>query len=282
MILTAISFLIVVACLAGIIKIIARRWHALTSIDLENLPAERDAKTKKKILSERLKRRFYEIKTRTAERSAPVFSRIGTTIQDFSSHIHGMVEAALRHKQIQKEEERGVPVTESTALSRLLRDAAAYLEKQEYDEAEKRYIDAVALDPKNLEAYAGLATIYKAQKEWAGAQEVLEYLRSHLREHAQKGDSDAAERSAYEMRLAESLIQLSDVYRVQDTFDEARSAMEQALEIQPQNPKFLDAALELYIMIGTQKEARAMLKRLKEANPENQKIADFEDRIRAL
>lgn len=268
-------------CLAGIIKIIARRWHALISIDLESLPAERDARTKKKILSDRLKRHFYQLKTRAAEKGRPVFSRVADSYVDFSHRVLGAVEAAVQRKHIQRDEAAGVPISESTALSRLLRDADAFLDCEEYADAEKRYIDAIALDAKNLQAYTGLAVIYKAQKEWAGAQEVLEYLRDHLREYA-TAEQDSAEQSAYLMRLAESLSQLSEVYLILEKQDEAQSSIEEALELQPLNPKFLDAGLELYIILEKPKEARLLLKRLKDANPENQKIEEFNERIKAL
>ncbi|MDP2631122.1 MAG: hypothetical protein Q8P56_07005 [Candidatus Uhrbacteria bacterium] len=281
MIFTIVSLLIIVLCLAGIIKIIARRWHALISIDLESLPAERDARTKKKILSERLKRHFYQLKTRAAEKGRPVFSRVADSYVDFSHRVLTAVETAVQRKHIAKDEAAGVPVAESTALSRLLRDGDAFLDREEYDEAEKRYIDAIALDAKNLQAYTGLATIYKAQKEWAGAQEVLEYLRDHLREYA-TAEEDSGEQSVYLMRLAESLVQLSEVYVTLEKKDEAQSSIEEALELQPSNPKFLDAGLELYIILEKPKEARLLLKRLKEANPENQKIEEFAERIKAL
>lgn len=281
MIFTIISLLIVVLCLAVIIKIIARRWHALIAIDLESLPAERDARTKKKILSDRLKRHFYQLKTKTAEKTRPFFSRVADSCVDLSHRVQGAVEATVHRKHLERDEAAGVPIEESTALSRLLRDGDAFLEREEYGEAEKRFIDAVSLDPKNLQAYAGLATIYKAQKEWAGAQEVLEYLRDHLRDYA-TAEQDSAEQSAYLMRLAESLNQLSEVYLIQDKRSEARTAIDEALELQPANPKFLDAGLELYIILGKPKEARQILWRLKEANPENQKIEGFEERIKAL
>ncbi len=281
MIWTIVSLLLVLLCLAGIIKIIARRWHALISIDIENLPAERDARTKKKILSDRLKRNFYQLRTKAAEKSGPLLARLADSCVDFSRRIHGAIEAKVHTKHIRQDEAAGVPVSESTALSRLLRDADAFLEKEDYGQAEKRYIDAIALDPKNLEAYTGLATLYKAQKEWVQAQEVLEYLRDHLRDYA-TAEHDSSQQSVYLMRLAESLSQLSDVYRILDKRDEACASIEEALELLPANPKFLDAGLELYIILGMLKEARHLLKRLKDTNPDNQKIEEFEARIQAL
>ncbi|MBI4599549.1 tetratricopeptide repeat protein [Candidatus Uhrbacteria bacterium] len=278
---TIISLFIALVCVAGIIMIIARRWHALTSIDLEHIPAERDARTKKKILTDRLKRNFYQLKTKVVEKGSPLFSRLADGIVDASHRLQGAIEAAAHRKHIQKDEAAGVAPTESTILSRLVRDADAYLERGEYADAEKRYIDAIALDPKNLETYAGLAILYKAQKEWASAQEVLEYLRDHLRDYADVGE-DASAQSAYTMRLAESLMQLCEVYALQEKMEEAQASTEEALSLQPSNPKFLDAGLELYIILGKQKEARQLLKRLKAANPENQKIEGFEDRIKAL
>jgi len=283
MIFSVISLLIIIVCIVFIIRIIARRWHALISIDLEHLPAERDARTKKKILSDRLRRQFYTVKAGVAEKGLPLFSRVSDSFVDMSQRLHKTVESALQKKMIKKEESLMTTDTPPpTALSRLLRDAQLYFDKGQYDDAEKKYIDALALDSKNLDAYSGLALIYEEQREWAGAQEVLEYLRNHLREYVAQDGLDPAEQSSYQMRLAESLNQLSGVYFDLEKKAEARQAIEEALDLQPQNPKFLDAALELYIILGQPKEARGVLRRLKDANPENQKIEGFEERIGEL
>lgn len=280
MILTLVSLLIVLACIAGIVHIIARRWNALLSIDLEALPAERDARTKKKIISERLKRQMYQMRGKALEMTDPLkgfFSKRFTKIQE---KVQTLSEAVEQHRaQTESSEEI---LSNVSRVEKLLREADGALDQEKYDEAEKKYIDCISLDAKNLQPYQGLALLYTEKKDWPQAQEVLEYLCNQLRESASHTDISPAEKSTLEMKLAESLNQASSVYIFQEKKEEACTAIEEAVALQPQNPKFLDASLELYIILGKQKEARKVLARLREANPDNQKLDDFADRIKAL
>lgn len=280
MILTIVSLLIVVACIAGIVHIISRRWNALLSIDLEALPAERDARTKKKIIAERLKRQMYHAKNKATEISEPLKLFFRKRFSKIQEKVHTLSEAVEHHRSKTESSDEKMP--DGTRVEKLLREADTAMDQEKFDEAERKYIDIIALDAKNLQPYQGLALLYTKKKDWPQAQEVLEYLCNQLRELASHTDSNPSEKSSLEMRLAESLNQLSGVTLSQEKNDEACSALEEAVALQPQNPKFLDALLELYIILGKQKEARKVLARLKEANPENQKLDEFAERIKAL
>lgn len=55
----------------------------------------------------------------------------------------------------------------------LLKNAEANIEKENYEEAENDYIDAIEAKPKNEEAYIELANLYISQNEREGAKNIL-------------------------------------------------------------------------------------------------------------
>lgn len=267
MILTILSILITILCLAAILVIIVRHWNALSSIDVESLPQTRDARTKRRIMSDRLRRQLHVV-TSTVRTHAEPLSRV---VRERTIHLQNAfwdwIEAFNRRRPSRDEGGAGEDISPSLRIERGL------------SEEEKQYVDIIASDAKNLDAYEGLSRLYIRQKEWASAQEVLEFLTTHLRELCKKESAHPAEQSACEMQLAEALEELAGVYRMRENKEAAERSIREAVELQPQNPKFLDAMLEMYIILGKKREASAALSRLRDANPENQKLEDFEKRI---
>lgn len=279
MIITIISIIIMIACLSLILSIVGKRWNALQSIDLESLPSERDARVKKKILTDRLKRQYHQVKARVGVSAGPLIQLLGERLARIGTSLAGAL-PQLRHSESRSatQTEQAGELQASPRIEQALNDAARLCEAGEYEEAEKRYIDIIAKDAKNLEAYEGLSSIYLKQKEWVSAREVLEFLCTHLREKLKK-ETDPALRGVVEMSLAEWLKELATVYLSSEKGEHAEQASLESLELQPQNPKFLDASVEMYIILGKRREARAALSRLRNTNPDNQKLSEFEARI---
>lgn len=75
---------------------------------------------------------------------------------------------------------------------------------------------------------------------------------------------------------------LAEIYRKKGDLAAARETLEHTLRLEPTNPRFLDALVDLGIMEGEAGRAKDALLRLKEANPENGKIPELEKRIAEL
>jgi len=65
-------------------------------------------------------------------------------------------------------------------------------------------------------------------------------------------------------------------------FDEAIDNLHEALELEANNPRYLDLILELSIMKKDCVLAENILHRLEESNPENQKISEFRARLNKI
>lgn len=77
---------------------------------------------------------------------------------------------------------------EENEIVDLLEEAAEFLGSDNYQEAEKKYIEIVKLDPKNIRAYKGLGKVYKEQGNIKDAKSSYEQVLV-----IKPGDSEAKE-----------------------------------------------------------------------------------------
>ena len=58
--------------------------------------------------------------------------------------------------------------------------------------------------------------------------------------------------------------------------------LREALDLEPNNPRYLDLILDLSIMKKDKEEASRYFEKLAAVNPENQKLADWKEKIDSL
>ena len=75
---------------------------------------------------------------------------------------------------------------------------------------------------------------------------------------------------------------LSGIYRHEEQYDKAATNLDKALKIEPANPKYLDALLDICIMKKDKIRAQEVFFKLKEVNPENKKLAVWEKEIATI
>jgi tetratricopeptide (TPR) repeat protein len=75
---------------------------------------------------------------------------------------------------------------------------------------------------------------------------------------------------------------LSQLLSKEHKYEDALEAVEQALELGPNNPKNLDAAIELTILNKLKYKAQGTLDALKKVNPDNQKLLKYQEQIDAM
>lgn len=121
-------------------------------------------------------------------------------------------------------------------------------EAEDYEEAERKFIKALKLAPKNEQAYTGLGRLYLIQKKFEEAVETYKFLIKHYPEN-----------DAYFANLAQA-------YHGLKLYDQAVEFYEKAIELAPQNPK-------RYLNLGLTLEAK---KHLEEAILNYRKALDLE------
>jgi len=266
--LTTISIILVLIGLIIIASIILKKFPALAILDVENIPGQKEAKFKEEIIKKRLERDL--------SRWGNVFIKIWHFINAITSGpLH---QAYLKLKEIKDTYRRSKKLTLAERrehIRSLFRVAEDSLKADDLDKAESSLIEIVSLEQKNLPAFVELADVYCAGKKWAEARQTLGYalkLCKASKEEYFTGD----------ITLQKIYFSLSLVNENLGDFTEALDNVAEALEIEPNNPRYLDLAIELAIELKNKAYASDMLERLREVNPENAKLAEIFEKISEL
>jgi tetratricopeptide (TPR) repeat protein len=82
--------------------------------------------------------------------------------------------------------------------------------------------------------------------------------------------------------LSQSFAQLGEIEHQLNNLESAIKYFKRALQIEPNNPRYLDLLLHFSIMVKDKKLAQRTLRQLKETNPDNNKIEEFEQKINEI
>lgn len=287
-----IVFGIIALCLLVIIFIIVRKFPQLSNIDVETIPEEKQGAVRDRLVRERFRRNFLEPLKSLSKKTGPAFSAASRGFSKTYSKVLEM-ERNYRKKLEPKTPKEKKEIDKKT--ENLVSQGEELLGKNNFAEAERKFIDAIALDPKDAEAYHGLGELYWEQGKMTEARETFEFLLklnaenyevySHLGNIAlAQGDLERArdyQLKSIELDSAAAVhyLDLARVYKESGKMDEAYESLQKAAGLEPNNPRNLDALLDLSIMMGKKKEAKEALIKLKEVNSENQKIEEFEEKI---
>ena len=259
-----ISLVIILVSLGIILAIVVKKLPLLASFDVSENPEEKAAETKDKIMEQRLKRKAKFFLNKFMPYGKLLKGGLKERAESLLDKFKGLEE------KYKKKVKKDVLVTKEEhedfeqSIDTLLKEADQLTDKEEYEEAEKKYIEILSMDAKNTEAYYGLGWLYFLQRSYEEAKQTYA--------HILKLDKDNDK----------AFFALAEVCERIEDFDQAISFLEKALKIEPNNPKYLDLLVKLNIDIKKKEQAKEALKKLKEVNPENQKIKEFEGQIKEL
>lgn len=146
-------------------------------------------------------------------------------------------------------------------LRRLLDEIRSLMNAGQADEAEKKLIEIISLDPKNAEAFELLGRLYITTKNYANAKETFLHV-------LKLSPKDASVHAS-----------IGEIAELEGDTKKAFSAFEKAKDLSPNNPKYLDFFIDAAIKNEDYFAAEQGLSKLEQVNPENQKIAVFRSLI---
>jgi len=264
--LTIISVILVLLCLVVILTILFKKFPVLAILDVNNLPGDKEAKFKEKIIKQRVERDLSKIGGPIAK----VFLFLNNRFSDFLNS------AKSRLKKVKSSYKINTKISWSQRLKmirELISEAETHLKKENLGEAEESLVEVISLDDKNLKAFLKLADLYDHLKKWTEARQTYEYALKLARKH--KDDSSVMGDS----NLSEIYWSLSLVLRELDDLNGAYENIQEALDLEPNNPRYLDLILDLSIIKKDKESALYYLEKLAEVNPENNKLADLSEKI---
>lgn len=289
---------VLVLSLLTIAAVVVRHVGEVAALDISTIPRAQEKNIKHGLAARRITRQLSWVVDQMSRHVTPV-TQVWKKTQHGFRRLANYIADQYRHLEWKQKFEvwRGQSRHERRAhVLALLATADALRQAEDYAEAEKKYIELISLDPKNVSAYIGLGKTYFRRDLWKEAAEVFSHVIAELdAQHelalaflarTRKAEGHMAEAAATFERalavnstLAKRWIDLGDCYRAMGGVAETMTAYKHAAECEPLNPWVLDHLLEIGVESGDKRYAREALAQLKMANPENQKLGEWESRI---
>ena len=271
MILYIIPAITILVSLSVIIFILVKKLPQLSSINIESIAEEKESKVRNRIITERLLRNLIAARKISAEILRPIVKDLTRIGQTFYQRIIELEKAGLQKTQPLKQ------IDQSQEIKEKLAEADKMLAGGDFVKVEEIAISVLELDKKNFEAYELLAGVYREKKEYKKARQTCRYLIRLLNK-----EEDEAKAESQKHLLANCHADLGAVYQEEGKSSQALSSFEKAVELEPNNPRFLDLLLKVCIILKDKNLAKQVFTELKKADPENQKLAELKDEIDGL
>ena len=290
-------FILILLSLAVIVFVVIRKFPQLTLIDVGSIPEVKMERKKEEILRKRVEESVAIWGKRQEKFWRPLFRKLKEAQLGFRKYV-GRVQKIVVDSE-RKLKKRRISTPEAKAeVAAFLREAGTAFERKDWELAEKKYIEAIRLSPRNREAYFGLGNVYLEKDELNDAEEAFQYLVRlnprhdgglvKLAEIAEKrGDVEKAI-EYYEKSLlvedgkATRFVKIAELFLSIDKADTALEAVRQAVELEPDSPKYLDMMAEVSIKCRDKQSAEDAFQKLRMVNPENQKLDVLRERIEKI
>lgn len=293
--------ILLAAALITIGLVLLRHFGQLAALDVSTIQRVQEKSIKHDLVLKKIFRQVQKIGSLLLGRVAPLQRGWKKLQQVFRNRANDLADnyrqLELKHKW---QEWRSRSRHERRAhLLALLEEAEELRQTEQYDAAEKKYIEIISLDPKNVSAYFGLGKNYFHTNAWPETEQAMYFITHTLdaghelawaflgRAYKAEGKwSDAVEAFDQALKinpgLAKRWLDLGDCYREMGGTAEALAAYKNAAKCEPNNPRVLDQLIEIGVLSGDKRLAREAWHQLAAANPENQKLAEWKDRIEKM
>ena len=279
-----IPLLLILISLAVIMVIVVRKFSVLANLDIETIQAEREAKFKEQIISNRIKRTYYKYYGKLMKIFRPPAGLVSVF---FIWSYKKLVEFKNNYN---KENLKVKTASQQISVNKLFLEADDLAKAGEYDKLESKYIEIIGLDSKNYWAFKELGKLYFERKDYNEAKQTFEHALKLLEHENMQAGKSVNQGNGYgqekniniETEVAELYYEMACVCQAMQNSDGALLSIGRALSIEPNNPRYLDTKLEISIMKKDKISAMMSFEKLQEVNPENQKLKDWEKQISEL
>jgi len=267
--LTVISLIVISLAVIIILTIIIRKFPALAILDAGNIPGEKEAKFKERIMKARVERDLAHW--------SGFFGRIWLFLSRRLSASLRSRQANLKKIKTSYRLNIKMPwLAKQKKIRELLLAAAESLKKEDEKAAEEKLLEIVSFDQKNLGAFFQLGELYGRQKKWSEASQTFDYALRLARQH-HRDKTDSGEITPQRIYFA-----LAEIEKEAGNLDAALENIREALELEPNSPRYLDLILDLSIIRKDKNLATESWEKLAVVNPENNKLEEWKKKIEEL
>jgi tetratricopeptide (TPR) repeat protein len=268
-----------------------RHWKEIRLLDPNSIAEERERQKREQLLLQRLER----MKSQKLGPMSAVFQKgILNTKKAYHAVYIKLVHLDRFYKQAKAPFAAMAPSTKDR-VKLILDEARSLGRDMKWADAERRYLEVLAIDAHNFEAYKGLGGIYLKQKLYPQAKETFEFVQKSRKadDIVYAGLADIAEAEgdmtrAEDMRLkavearprlANRHAELADFYIERNEPRKAWAYANKAIELDPKSAKYLELSLDVAILLGDRDEARRRYDKLRLVSEDRPKLQAIKERI---
>jgi len=284
---------IIIICIVVVVTVVVKKFPILSSINITALKKHKQDKVKRGLIEDRLKRKFKAFNLRSLSKGesdkprSPVFEKFYKYLKSLERRYRDRIRAKEPEEKETADKKKIILLTEAKKLT----------EEENFKEAEDKYIEAISLDSKHAEAYEGLAETYFKMKDFEHAKEIYQYLIKMNAQDSEDSSSkdavpsktgleesnkDLTQPTSLSNQVASHQVDLGGVYMATEDYNKALACFKEAIKLEPNNPRNLDALIEVAIKLEDEILALEYYNKLKEVNPENEKFKDILKEIKFL
>lgn len=288
--------LFVAAALAaiGAAAIVARRRREIRLLDPDTI-REEVARQKRDAL---IAQRFDRI---TSERLAPlrlVAAKVGEATRRRARSVYLSVIRLEKYYKQAKAPFAAMAPSVRDRVKVLLGEARSLARDLKWADAERRYLEVLAIDPRHWDAYKGLGQIYLAQRLWPQAKETFQFLLKSKKAddavfaalaeiaEAEKdlvGAEDFRKKAvAVRPRLAHRQAELAEFYLDREDPAQAWAPAKLAAELDEKSPKYLELSLDVALRLKEKAEAKKRYDKLRLLSQDRPKLQALKERLDVL
>ena len=274
--------------------IVLRHWKEIRLLDPDSIKEERERQKREELLLQRFERL-------SAEKIGPLKTLFQRGLTNTKKAYHEVYLRLIRLEKYYKQAKAPFAMMAPSVKDRiklLLDDARSLARDLKWADAEKRYLEALTIDGRNLDAYKGLGTIYLKQKLYPQASETFEFLVKMKKAddacYAALADIAEAEgdlikeeenrKKAVELRprLPNRQMELAELYIRLKDYPKAWVCAKRATELDPKSAKYLELSLEAAILVRDRTEAKLRYDKLRLLSEDRPRLQSLKERIDAI
>lgn len=282
-------------CLAWAIFLLSRRWTDVRLLDPLTIKEERHRLKREEMIRKRFERM-------RSERSQPL-RRFGRSLaRSFDSLYESLAQRLQAMEDTYgsgaKSPFSAIAPTTQERIKVLLLEARSFVRDIKWSEAEKRFLEVLALDPHNVEAYKGLGTIYLKQKIYQQARDTFMFIvkmkKADDATYAALAEIEEAagnqhEAEIYRLQAVElggkqacRHAELAGFYVGQKDLLKAWAPIKRATELESNSAKYAEQALEVAVLLGDATEARNRYQRFRLLSDDRSRFQYWREKVEAL
>lgn len=271
-----------------------KHWKEIRLLDPDSIKEERVRQKREEIIQQR----FDRMKSGAVAPLRTTWQRISIAGK---KSFHGAYLKLIRLDRFYKQAKApfaSIAPSLKDKTRTLLDEARSLGREQKWADAERRYLEVLGMDDRNLDAYKGLGAIYLKQKLYPQARETFEFLIKSKKADAgcyagmaevyeAENDLPRAEemlRKALDLqpRLAQRHAELAQFYLDHDADEKAWPHLKKAVEIEPKSGKYLELTLDTAIQLGSREEARRLYDKFRLVSEDRPKLQVYKEKIEEL